>query len=174
VGASYLLPLTFFTHPDTKRDVETLGAMWAEATLLNLGLNGTIKAAVLRTRPYVYDPDAPGEKKSSPNARLSFYSGHATSASMNSFFVARVFSDYLDDTEAEAAIWTGAVLYPAVAGFMRVATGHHFRSDVIIGYVIGAAIGYFVPELHRDRDGGGSLSPPASAGSLGIGVTVAF
>lgn len=172
--ASYLLPLTFFTHPDTKRDVEILAGMWAEAALLNIGLNGVVKAAVLRTRPYAYDPDAPIEKRTSNRARLSFYSGHAASAAMNCFFMAHVFSDYLDDGKVEAAIWTGAVLYPAVTGFLRVDTGHHFRTDALMGYVIGAAIGYLVPELHRKSDEGVSVQAEPVAGSMGIGLTFAF
>jgi hypothetical protein len=28
-------------------------------------------------------------------------------------------------------------------------SGHHFRTDVMTGYAIGAAIGYFIPQLHK-------------------------
>ena len=40
---SYTLPLTFFAYPDTRHDWKTLGVIWAEVTLINLGLNGLVK-----------------------------------------------------------------------------------------------------------------------------------
>ena len=38
---------------------------------------------------------------------------------------------------------------PAVTAWARVGAGKHFASDVIVGYLTGAAIGYLVPELHK-------------------------
>jgi len=171
--ASYLVPLTFLARDDTRDDFKTLGTMWVEATLLNLGINGIVKAAVERTRPYAYDPDVPMDKKTGRNARLSFYSGHATSSATNCFFAARVFSDYLTDDTAEALLWTGAALYPALSGFLRVDSGHHFTTDVIAGYVIGASIGLLVPALHR-RDDRGSVQPTSGGVDMGISFQVSF
>ena len=172
---SYLMPLAFFAHEDTRNDWQDLGVMWTEATLLNLGINGVVKAAVLRPRPYAYDPDVPMDKRTSRGARFSYYSGHTASAAMNSFFVAQVFSDYLDNGNVEAALWAGAVLYPVAAGFFRVDSGHHFTTDAITGYVIGAAIGVLVPRLHRhdDKDQA-SLEPVMSQGGFGLGLSFAF
>ena len=51
--------------------------------------------------------------------------------------------------KARLVIWGAAVTYPAVVGIIRVQEGRHFPSDVIVGYVVGAAIGYVVPVLHR-------------------------
>jgi len=172
--ASYLVPLTFLTRDDTRSDFKTLGTMWVEATLLNLGINGIVKAAVARTRPYAYDPDAPMDKKTDRTARLSFYSGHTSSTATNCFFAARVFSDYLTDDTAEALLWTGAALYPALSGFLRVDSGHHFSTDVIAGYVIGASIGLLVPELHRHGDDRVSVQPTSGGVDMGISFQVTF
>jgi len=149
LAMSYLLPLTFFTYADTRRDWKTLGVMWAEVVLLQMSINGLVKGTVKRTRPYAYVPDTPLEKKQETTARLSYYSGHTGTAAANSFFVAKVFNDYLDDWRAKALIWTGAALYPAAVGYLRRDSGHHFRTDVITGYIIGGAIGILVPHFHR-------------------------
>ena len=159
---SYLLPLTFFTYGETAQDWKMLGVMWAVVTLFNMSINGITKATAQRTRPYVYDPDTPLEKKTTTTARLSFYSGHTASSAANCFFVAKVFQDYLESTRAKALIWAGAALYPAVTGFLRRDSGHHFRTDVITGYVAGALIGYFIPELHKIRGDRVSVFPRPS------------
>jgi membrane-associated phospholipid phosphatase len=172
--SSYLFPVALLARDDTRRDWQTIGVMWSEATLFNLGLNGLIKATVLRTRPYVYDPATSLDHKTTKKARLSFYSGHTSAAACNSFFTARVLSAFVESSTAKAALWTGAALYPALTGVMRVDSGHHFRSDVITGYVIGAAIGYFVPYFHRDLGERVSLRPTSIDGDPGMRVGVRF
>ena len=173
--ASYALPLTFLAHPGTKTDWKILGALWAEVTLINLGLNGVVKSLVLRTRPYVYDPDTPLEKKTKAEARLSFYSGHTSSAAANCFFVATVFNDYLTNNRAKALVWAGAVIYPALTGFLRRDSGHHFRTDTITGYCVGALVGYLVPRLHRSSTGTQlSLHPVNISGAAGLGLRYSF
>jgi len=58
----------------------------------------------------------------------------------------------LTNKYAKILIWTGAALYPALTGYLRRNTGNHFRTDVITGYLIGAAIGYFIPEIHLNNE----------------------
>jgi membrane-associated phospholipid phosphatase len=172
--SSYLFPLTLLARDDTRRDWRTIGVMWSEATLFNLGLNGVVKSTVLRTRPYVYDPATPFDQKTTRKARLSYYSGHTSAAACNCFFTARVLSEYVASSTAKVALWSGAVLYPAVTGLMRVESGHHFRTDVITGYVIGAAIGYFIPQFHRDLGARMSLRSIPIEGGAAMGARVAF
>jgi membrane-associated phospholipid phosphatase len=174
VAVTYLLPLTFFANDDTHDDWQTLVLMWTEATLLNLGIDSIVKATVQRTRPYAYDPEAPADKTTSRSARVSFYSGHTTGAAMNCFFMARVFSEYLSSGRAKAAMWTGAAVLPVVVGYNRVSSGHHFRTDVITGYAIGATIGWLVPELHRNPSQRLSLHPASVLGDPGVGISIAF
>ncbi|MDH4036256.1 MAG: phosphatase PAP2 family protein [Candidatus Krumholzibacteria bacterium] len=174
VATTYLLPLTFLANDDMRRDWRTLGLMWVEANMINLGIDGVVKATVKRPRPYAYDPNAPLDKRTDSSARLSFYSGHTTGAALNCFFAARVFSDYISSKRARIAIWTGAAAIPAVVGYIRVDSGRHFRTDVITGYVVGAAIGYLVPELHRHPSDRLSLEPAAVLGDAGLALNVSF
>jgi membrane-associated phospholipid phosphatase len=173
--ASYMIPLTFLAYPDTRRDWKTLGVMWVEVTLTNLGINGLVKGLATRTRPYAYEPDTPVDIKTDVDARFSFYSGHTSSAAANCFFVANVFGDYLENKKAEVAIWTAAVVYPALTGYLRRDSGHHFRTDIMVGYSLGALVGYFVPELHKIR-GANELSfyPTTVQGAAGVGVRFSF
>jgi membrane-associated phospholipid phosphatase len=171
---SYLLPLCFFAREDTRRDVRTLAVLWVETTLWNQAFISIAKAAALRTRPYAYDPRAPEEVKRERDARLSFYSGHAASAAANGFFTAKVFSDYTDSRTLEIALWSGAVLYPAVTAFLRVDSGHHFPTDVMTGYAVGAVAGCLVPFLHRRDDSRLSLAPVSIDGVPGVAASFSF
>jgi len=171
---SFALPLTLFARDDVRDDAGTVAAMWTEAVLWSEGLVFVTKSIAQRTRPYAYDPDAPMEKRTSRDARLSFFSGHTSMTATNSFFMARVFSDYSQDRNAEIAVWTGAVLFPALTGFFRVDSGHHFTTDVITGFVVGAAVGYLVPTLHRRDDSGVSVAPQSDSNSVGFTATFSF
>jgi hypothetical protein len=172
--AAYLFPLAVFARDDSKGDWKTAGAMWVEATLLNQGIMGMAKMLVQRPRPYAYDPDAPLDHKTTKSARLSFYSGHSASASYNCFFTARVLSAYIDGRTAKIALWTGAVLYPVLPAVLRVNSGNHFRTDAITGYLVGAAVGFGVPELHRVPRGKLSIHGLLMDGAVGAGMRVEF
>jgi len=148
---SFLLPLTFLANDNTRRDWQMLGTMWLEVMAIQSGINLITKALTKRTRPYVYDPNTPLEKKQTVGARLSFYSGHAATTAATTFYIARVFSDYLSNKTVKTFIWIRAAIYPTLTGYLRRDTGNHFRTDVITGYLIGAAIGYFIPELHLKK-----------------------
>jgi membrane-associated phospholipid phosphatase len=173
--ASLLLPFTFLAHEDARQDWRTLGVMWIQTMLLQSGVNGIVKAGVLRTRPYVYDPETPMDKKTSKSARFSFYSGHTSTTAANSFYVARVFHEYLKGRNTRILLWTGAALYPALTGFARRDSGHHWRTDVMTGYVVGGLIGFLVPQLHLSY-GNGELScrPASSFGCTGLAVCLFF
>jgi membrane-associated phospholipid phosphatase len=64
-------------------------------------------------------------------------------------------------------VWTGAITLPAIVGYLRVKAGRHYPSDVIVGYGVGALIGYLVPTLHkRTRDL--NIDLISSDGGLGL------
>ena len=171
---SYLLPLTFLTYDETREDFGTLALMYGEVFLLNKGINALIKGLATRNRPYVYDSGCPVEEKYKVNARHSFYSGHTSVSASNSFFTAKVFSEYLTDNTAEVLIWSAAALIPAVTGFSRVNTHNHFPTDVIVGYIVGAAIGYLIPELHKHENNNATPAPQEFIHKPIIGFQISF
>jgi len=118
-------------------------------------LNTVAKVLVQRPRPYVYSSHAEvqhwaGEEGRA--SRLSFYSGHATTA-----FAAAVAGSYLfavrsDDSGARATLWGVELALAAATAGLRVRAGRHFISDVVVGAVVGAGLGVAIPLLHlRDR-----------------------
>ncbi|MGD8538667.1 MAG: phosphatase PAP2 family protein [Candidatus Aminicenantes bacterium] len=149
--SSMLFPFAFLSHEETKKDINTLAVMTAEVLLLQSGLNFCVKSLTQRVRPYCYDNKTPLTEKTGVSAKLSFYSGHTSTTAALSFFVAKVFADYLSSSRTKLIIWTSAAIYPALTGLLRLDSGSHFRSDIIVGYVTGALIGYFIPVLHRSR-----------------------
>jgi membrane-associated phospholipid phosphatase len=147
--ASLALPLTLLADARTREDWKNLGCMWGEVLLLQAGLTGLTKGLVERARPYAYDPGAPLEERTRRSATQSFFSGHTSATAATCYYLARVVSDYPFSKTTKTLAWGTAAIYPAVVGFLRVDSGHHFRTDVLTGYLVGAAIGYLVPQLHR-------------------------
>jgi membrane-associated phospholipid phosphatase len=142
--------------------------------MLNQGLNWMAKGLTRRTRPFVYDPESPFEDKTKTNARLSFYSGHTSTAASMTFFTAKVFSDYLSNKTAKALIWTAAAVYPALVGYLRRDSANHFRTDVITGYLVGALIGYGIPLLHKTKNKDLSVHPIVSTRQIGLALHYRF
>jgi len=150
VYTSFLLPATFLLNEQMNKDFLNLTLMYGEVLLLAESVNALVKVTVKRTRPFVYDSETAVSDKTIKDARFSFFSNHTTTAAAISFFTAKVFSEYLEDNTAKVLIWCGAAIYPAVTAFMRVNTHWHFPTDVMVGYVFGALVGYFIPELHKN------------------------
>lgn len=150
---SHAFSLLFLTNKRTRQDFSKIAGMYGEVFLLNSGLTVLTKTTFRRTRPFVYNPEAPLDKKFTKTARSSFVSGHTSMTAANSFFAAKVFSDYFPDSKWKPAIWTAAAIIPGITGYLRVRAGKHYPTDTIAGYALGAAIGVLIPQLHkRKRD----------------------
>jgi membrane-associated phospholipid phosphatase len=172
---SFLLPLTFLSNKEMKRDIKILTVMGLEVLMFQAGLNAVVKGVTQRTRPYVYDPNSASDKKTSKDGKLSFYSGHTSTTAAMSFYTAKVFSDYLPNGLTKSLIWTGAIVYPALAGYLRVTSANHFLTDVMVGYSIGALVGYYMPQLHyRDGEEGLSIFPSLKYNNFTLSVRYSF
>ncbi|MFI5531817.1 phosphatase PAP2 family protein [Kitasatospora sp. NPDC051853] len=108
-------------------------AVWAAATVLASGLIGwAVKTAVARARPALPDPvaHAPG---------FSFPSGHAMTAATCCAVLLLVFVPMLGRRWRVAARVVALVSVLGV-GFTRIALGVHWVSDVLGGWLLGAAL----------------------------------
>jgi undecaprenyl-diphosphatase len=94
-------------------------------------LNLAVKEAVARARPVLDDPVAHANG-------LSFPSGHAQGAMVGYATLLLVFWPLMSGLGRRLAV-AGAVLMVLAIGFSRVALGVHYVSDVLAGYVLGAA-----------------------------------
>ncbi len=146
--SSFVAPLTLIAADNARNNLGEVGLMSLETLLLNTGVTNLTKILVKRPRPYLYNPELPMEIKRKVSARYSFYSGHTSNTAAMYFLTAKLFNDYQPDSDLKPVIWGVAALIPAYTGMQRVRGGKHFLTDVIVGYVLGAAIGILVPELH--------------------------
>lgn len=150
-AGSLLLPVSLMADKDIRQDAKRISALLSETALLTHGLTLVSKRLALRDRPYVFNPEIPVADKLTAKSRLSFFSGHTSLTAAFSFFTAQVWSDYHPESGWKPAIWTTAAVVPAATGYLRYKSGKHYLTDVAVGYVVGAAIGYFVPRLHKPK-----------------------
>jgi undecaprenyl-diphosphatase len=94
-------------------------------------LNAAVKLAVDRSRPVLPDPVAHANG-------MSFPSGHAQSAIVAYSVLLLVFLPALRGAWRIIALVAAAAIVLAI-GFARVALGVHYVSDVVAGWVLGAA-----------------------------------
>jgi membrane-associated phospholipid phosphatase len=146
---SVVLPSILFLDKDIRADYKTVSTLYVETLLLNYLVTETTKQLVHRPRPLTYNPNIPMREKMEQDAHFSFFSGHTSTTAAASFFAAQTYSDYHPDSPALPYIWGTAALLPAAVGYLRYDAGKHFPTDILVGYLVGAAIGILVPQLHK-------------------------
>ncbi|MEM9671466.1 MAG: phosphatase PAP2 family protein [Cyclobacteriaceae bacterium] len=164
LNTSYALPFTLLAFDETRPDAGTLGVILLQTIALNETLTGITKALVKRPRPFTYNRETPEEVRTRRGNTFSFFSGHTSYTAALSFFTAKTISDYVDKSSVRTIAWTGAFLWPAATGYFRYRAGKHFPSDVIVGYLVGASLGYLIPHIHKADES--STTPETTAGQL--------
>ncbi|MEM7373709.1 MAG: phosphatase PAP2 family protein [Bacteroidota bacterium] len=149
-----LSPGLFIFSRRIRSDIGVQLLMGAETYFSTFALTQTTKLAVLRNRPLTYistnDPELLAIQMK-PSSRFSFFSGHTSMAATMCWYTASVYDQYFPRSSARPLVWAAAASVPAVVGWMRVRSGKHFATDVIVGYLVGAGIGWLIPRLHRKR-----------------------
>ena len=120
--------------------------VFIEAQAVNAALTSLVKHLVARPRPYSYRSGRRPVRTSS-QSRRAFWSGHTSAA----FTAAVSYGMLMDRRHPEASPWVWAVglSMAASVGLLRVASEHHFPSDVLAGAVAGSLVGALVPALQR-------------------------
>ncbi len=178
LAGSVLSPLLFLSTKSTRQDFGWLALMAGEVLSINYGLMTTVKNLTNRPRPFVYNPNAPLNERTGPTSLESFYSGHVSTTAAMTFFVATVLTQYHPDMKTgwKITLWAVAATYPAVTGYLRVASGKHYPTDVMVGYAVGALTGWLVPFLHKKKNGKNKLSyaPTTIYGHAGVYLSYKF
>lgn len=106
--------------------------------------------AVRRARPFTYNPDIPMDQRTGEAKNNSFFSGHVSFAATSTFFLAKVLTDYHHIKGWQRlAIFGVAAVPPAMVGYYRMRSARHFKTDVLLGLLVGGTSGIAIPELHR-------------------------
>lgn len=105
---------------------------------------------VRRARPLTYNPAVPMSMKTGEARTNSFFSGHVSFSATSTFFLVKVLTDYRHIRGWQRlALYTAAAIPPGLVGYYRMKAGKHFRTDILLGMVVGASSGILIPELHR-------------------------
>lgn len=141
--------------------------VFAETLAVDTAIQNAVNFAVSRPRPRTYAGDP--EFLKSGEGYLSFYAGHVATA-----FSAMSAASSTIGRRYGQRVWPW-ILTAVLAGSVaveRVASGHHFPTDVGVAAVVGTAEGIVVPWLHaRKRTVPITIAPtPTSPGLALVGA----
>lgn len=160
LGAFALVaPLTLLADKGVRRDIATIGTMFIQTRLFAYGTANISKRSITRYRPYIYNPNVSYEDKIAKDPGQSFFAQQTTSVFSTAVFVATVFSDYHPDSKFKPWIWAGSLAAASAISVVRYETGIHYTSDILVGALVGSAIGYGIPKIHRNKHKNLSLNP---------------
>ncbi len=162
--ATALAPVTygFFLQPS---QMFTAGVIYVETIAFADAAKNAFKLAIARYRPYMYSGGASGVDSSENDQ--SFLSGDSTIAFAAATATVYLFASYFPGSPWFVPLTAGAYGLATLTAALRVAAGMHFMTDVIAGAVLGTAIGYAVPYLHRTvKSGDDKLAMDVSPAGL--------
>jgi hypothetical protein len=173
-GIAIAAPAALLTDQSIRKDWQTITLMYLEIFGLFRSVNELTKASVKRIRPFVYNPDAPLDRKLLSDSRKSFFSEHSSEAFASAVFISTVYSDYNPNSEWKPYIWAGSLLTASFVGYLRYEAGAHFPTDILVGTIVGSAIGYAIPWMHRSGKENISITPGVPGADYGLSVQVKF
>jgi len=125
--------------------------MYTETLLIANGIKELTKLCVNRARPYMYyEPETyPKEDIESKDCFNSFPSGHTTMAFAAATFVSYTYCEYFPESSWKVPIICASYGLATTTATLRILSGNHFFTDVLVGAVIGSSTGFLVPYLHK-------------------------
>lgn len=150
-------------HDSRLREAPVNSLLILEATLLAANVNQVVKFLAGRERPFVHALP-PGEKTRTAHPadnNVSFYSGHTNL--VFSLAVASGTVASLRGYRMAPVVWTGGLGLATLTGFLRIAADRHYFTDVLVGAVMGSAIGFAVPFFFHPRTDAATTGSATSA-----------
>ena len=132
-------------HDGALREFPVDALIILEATFTAMAINQTAKFLVGRERPFVHQL-SPEQKALVPkpdDSNLSFFSGHAT-FTMSITIAAATLTQLRGYRLAWLVPAVGVPVSLAV-GILRIAADKHYFTDVAVGWIVGADVGFAVP-----------------------------
>jgi membrane-associated phospholipid phosphatase len=134
----------------------TYGIMYTEAFLLTFGTKDLLKNAIIRYRPYMYEGGIPDGRED--DYYKSFPSGSTALAFLSATFLSTTFSEEYPDSKWRLPIIIGSYTLATGIASMRIVSGSHFLSDVLVGATIGSLYGWIIPFLHKKQNNENNLA----------------
>jgi membrane-associated phospholipid phosphatase len=176
--AAFPLPFIFFlTGSDMRNDFWQLSFLYWE-TMAATGITG-FSATYFENkyRPYAYDPGTRMDIRTGQGAKNSFYAGHVEVVAASSFFIAQIYASYYPESNAKWVFYGGASAFTLGMGYMRLASGNHFPSDILLGMGVGSLTGMLVPYFHNHhiiKNTDLSLTPFSNSNGRGLSLVYNF
>lgn len=146
VYATGLLVLTTYDDADLRRWYDDTVPV-LQAGILTGVVNQLVKVIAGRRRPFATFGGEVIRAKNDFNT--SFFSGHTALAFAMATSSGTVAT--LRGYRTAPALWAGGLVLAGATGYLRIASDAHYLSDVVVGGLVGAAIGVAVPLLlHHD------------------------
>ena len=146
--------------------------VFSEALGANLTLSTITKLLFPRSRPYSYARHRDSAFYQQRDYHISFYSSHSSNSFAAAASGAYLFAESAHDAWAKRAAWGAWFALAGATAMLRVRAGRHYYSDVLVGALVGSAIGFSVPVLHGERYHPDAAECVAAATGLGLGVLV--
>jgi len=144
-------PLLMFASPRLDWDQKwTYGLMYIETGILTYSITEITKLFSKRIRPYAYNSEVPmRDKLKSSGARKSFFSGHTSISFASVVFLAQTYGAFHPDSRWKPLVWCTGLSTATLVGVLRILSGKHFPTDVLVGAIVGSFIGIIIPKLHK-------------------------
>ena len=130
-----------------------------ESVAIAAGITHLVRVTTRRERPYLYVANAYPERRSSPDATMSFWSGHVSYTM--AFGVSTCYMQTRRHGLRSAwtwSCWAAAMALGGVTATLQVMDGEHFLTDVLVGAGVGSGIGLLVPLFHPLRQTASQLT----------------
>ena len=121
----------------------------AESLAWNGAIQDIVRRAVRRPRPFLYTAGVYPTERDSPEAGFSFYSGHTSFAFALAVSASYTFTLRHPRSKWRYVVWPALMAVASIEPILRVYSGDHFPTDVIVGALAGSAVGLFFPAVHR-------------------------
>lgn len=151
LGMCAVSPLLMCASPNLDWDQRwTYALMYLETGILTYSITEITKCLIGRIRPYAYNPEATLQETSrSPNTRKSFFSGHTSISFASVVLLAQTYSTFYPESRWKPVVWGAGLSAATLVGILRILSGKHFPSDVLVGALVGSVIGFVIPKLHE-------------------------
>jgi len=171
------VPLGLLGIRNVNKDLKsamTLMVMYAESALLANSLARVLKISFRRKRPFVYNDSFTLKDQMSSDNQLSMPSGHTANAFNSAVFMSTVFTLTFPDSKWVPVVWSLSMSAAATVGILRIFSGEHYPTDVIVGALLGTVTGLAIPFVHWKKKKSVVLIPVAGDGFAGVSASGQF
>jgi membrane-associated phospholipid phosphatase len=171
-------PLAFSSAQDGlgRRFVNSVVIHGESLAATNL-LTALSKVTFRRARPYTHaaNPELiPEMVRPHSDRNLSFISGHSAMAFTSSTAGGLLFADGSSTESSRFAFWATELALATATASWRVRAARHYPSDVVMGALLGSAIGVLVPLAHGVRPAMAATDAAGIATGIALGASLAW